>query len=152
MNRILNLLVLTLGLSMISSLAMAQTTKTKTRTTRRGGTLTRTVSTDGNGTVQVNGQGTNADGKTAGRAATYDLNASDGAVGRSKVLTGPQGKTRTVDAGTTNNGDGTATHTRDFKGFGDRTASRTVTAGNGSRSVSGTRRSGATYSRSHRRP
>ncbi len=136
----------------ISGAATAQTLKTKTYTNRRGGVVTRTTSTDGNGNYQVNTQATGADGKTVTKSATYDTNASDGRVGRSKIVTGPQGKTRSVSANTTNNGDGTYTHNREFRGFGGRTASRTATAGNGAYSASGKRRSGATYSRLRRRP
>jgi hypothetical protein len=155
MNRKMNSLILALFTLIVSSAVMAQTPeptpKTRTYTTRRGRVVTRTVSTDGNGTYQVDTQATGAGGKTATKSATIDRNASDGQVGRDKVLTGPQGRTREVNANTTNNGDGTYTHNRDFKGFGGRTASRTTTAGNGGYSASGTTRRGATYSRSRRR-
>jgi hypothetical protein len=152
MNKKASSLILALCMSIISGAVMAQTPTTKTHTNRRGGVITRTTSTDGNGTRQVNTQATGAGGKTATKSATYDTNASDGQVGRSKIVTGPQGRTRAVNANTTNNGDGTYTHNRDFKGFGGRTASRTATVGNGGYSASGRTRSGATYSRSRRRP
>jgi len=154
MNRKMNSLILALFTLIVSSAVMAQTPaptpKTNTYTTRRGGVVTRTTSNDGNGTYQVNTQATGAGGKTATKSATYDTNASDGQVGRGKIVTGPQGRTRAVNANTTNNGDGTYTNNRDFKGFGGRTASRTATVGNVS--ASGRTRSGATYSRSRRRP
>jgi len=152
MNKKTNSLILALCMSIISGAVMAQTQTTKTYANRRGGVINRTTSTDGNGTRQVNTQATSAGGKTATKSATYDTNASDGQVGRSKIVTGPQGRTREVNANTTNNGDGTYTHNRDFKGFGGRTASRTATVGNGAYSASGRTRSGATYSRSRRRP
>jgi hypothetical protein len=152
MNKKSNSLIFALSMLVISGVAMAQTPTTKTYTNRRGGVVTRTTSTDGNGTYQVNTQATGARGRTATKSATYDTNASDGQVGRGKIVTGPQGRTRSVNANTTNNGDGTYTHNRDFKGFGGRTASRTVTAGNGGYSAAGRTRSGATYSRSRRRP
>ncbi|HKQ72330.1 MAG TPA: hypothetical protein VJ810_01285 [Blastocatellia bacterium] len=155
MSRKMNFPILAIFTLIVSVTVMAQTPaptpKTRTYTNKRGSAVTRTTSTNGNGTYQVNTQATGAAGKTATKSATYDTNASDGQVGRSKIVTGPQGKTRSVNANTTNNGDGSYTHNRDFKGFGGKTASRTATAGNGGYSASGTTRSGATYSRSRRR-
>jgi hypothetical protein len=152
MNR-MSSLILALSILLCSGAVMAQgpAPKTGTYTTRRGGVITRTVTNDGNGTYQVDTRGAGAGGKTAAKSATYDTNASDGRVGRGKIVTGPQGRTREVNANTTNNGDGSYTHNRDFKGFGGRTASRTATVGNGGYSASGRTRSGATYSRSRRR-
>jgi hypothetical protein len=156
MNNKVSSLMIALFTMALSGAVMAQTPaptpKTKTYTNKRGGSVTRTSSTDGNGNYQVNTTGTSAAGKTASKSAAYDTNASDGQTGRSKTVTGPNGQTRSANANTTNNGDGTYTHNRDFKGFGGKTSSRTTTAGNGASSSSGTTRSGATYSRSRRRP
>ncbi|HEY8461496.1 MAG TPA: hypothetical protein VIM99_13995 [Blastocatellia bacterium] len=151
MNRKMDSLIMALFTLVLSGAVMAQTPKTETYTTRRGGVVTRTVVSDGNGRYQVDTRATGAGGKTVTKSATYDANASDGRIGRGKVLTGPQGRTREVNASATNNGDGSYTHNRDFKGFGGRTASRTTTIGNRGYSVSGRTRSGATYGRSRRR-
>lgn len=154
MNKKISSLMLALFTIVLSGAVMAQTPapKTKTYTNKRGGSVTRTSSTDGNGHYQVNTIGTSAAGKTASKSAVYDANASDGQTGRSKTVTGPNGQTRSANANTANNGDGTFTHNREFKGFRGRTSSRTTTAGHGASSSSGTTRSGAAYSRSRRRP
>jgi hypothetical protein len=72
-------------------------------------------------------------------------------VSRTATETGPNGRTATQTRATTNNGDGTITHSDAQTGINGRTRSAVTTAGNGSATQTVTRRSGRVITRSRTR-
>jgi hypothetical protein len=120
-----------------------------TYTTRRGGTVT-VERTNDNGQITVNKTATGANGKTASVNKTIDADPSDGMLGRTRIVTGPQGRTRMGSSSSTF-GDGTLSTSQRVMGRDGRTASRQATRGSGGLSVTRTNRNGQVYSRSRSR-
>lgn len=118
-------------------------------TTRRGGTVTVTR-TNNNGQITVNKNATGANGRTASANKTIDADPSDGSLGRTRIVTGPAGRTRTESSSATF-GDGDLSVSRRVTGRGGRTASRQATRGSEGLSVTRTGRGGRSFSRSRSR-
>jgi hypothetical protein len=120
-----------------------------TYTTRRGGTVT-VERTNNNGQITVNKTATGANGKTASVNKSIDADPSDGTLGRTRIVTGPQGRTR-IGASNSTFGNGTLSTSQRVTGRGGRTASRQATRSSNGLSVTRTNRNGQVYSRARPR-
>jgi hypothetical protein len=120
-----------------------------TYTNRRGGTVT-VSRTNNNGQITVDKSATGANGKATSVHKTIDADPSDGTLGRTRTVTGTEGRTRTASANATF-GDGSLSTSRSVIGRGGRTASRQATRNSAGVSVTRTNRAGQVFSRSRTR-
>jgi hypothetical protein len=120
-----------------------------TYTTRRGGTVT-VERTNNKGQITVNKTATSANGKTVSANKTIDADPSDGTLGRTRTVTGPQGRTR-IGVRSATFGNGTLSTSQRVARRDGSTASRQATRSREGLSVTRTNRYGQVYSRSRPR-
>ncbi|MBO0719764.1 MAG: hypothetical protein J2P41_03025 [Blastocatellia bacterium] len=143
-----NIILAAAVVSIIAGSAFAQSS-TSTRTTRRWGTIN-TTRTNDNGQITIDKSATGANGRTATAQKTIDANASDGTLGRTRTVTGPQGRTR-ITSGNATFGNGSLSTSRTDTGRGGRTSTRQATRNAAGVAVTRTNRAGQVFSRSRSR-
>jgi hypothetical protein len=129
----------------VSSIFAQTNSRSHTYTNRRGGSATVT-STNNNGQISVTKTATSAYGRTASSIKAIDADPSDGTLSRTRVVTGPEGRSRT-ESGNAVFGNGTLSVSQQVTGRNGYTASRQATRTNTSASVTRINRRGEVYSR-----
>lgn len=128
----LQLWIATITVGCLFAVSASAQSKTATKEGPNGGSVTAERTKDvETGIVTTTRSGVSASGKTASSVRVRDTGSVSGQRSTSVTQTGPNGGTRSGSQSWTNNGDGTRTRQRTATTVNSKSASSTLTRGNG---------------------